>query len=179
MKSLGNKLRLRARLMRVSLLFLFAVSLLGQDIHPPVLHHRGDPAPSPQTDAEVRGTPVLPEDASGEYGFGQPGEVIQIILEPQGRLTGYISKLGDHDSDRGTPLTLIFRHTSVSGEQIQFETGTVHGVWFAFRGSILRGTAKDRREEGYFRLVGTLEEHDVAAGTLQKRNVDLKLSRST
>lgn len=179
MRSLSNKLRWQAGLIGAVPLFLFAVSLPAQDIHPPVLRHRGDPVPSLQTDAEVHGAPVLPEDASGEYGFGQPGEVIQIILEPQGRLTGYISKFGDHDSDRGTPLTLIFRHTSVSGEQIQFETGTIHGVWFAFRGSILRGVPKDRSEGGLFRLVGTLEEHDVAAGTLQKRNVDLKLSKST
>jgi hypothetical protein len=167
-----------ANLFGFASLFLFAGGLYAQDIHPPVLHHRGDPVPSPQTQAEIHGTPVLPDDASGEYGFGEPGEVIQIILEPQGRLTGYISKFGDHDSDRGAPLTLIFRHTSVSGEQIQFETGTIHGVWFAFHGSILRGVAKSRSEEGYFHLVGTLEEHDVAAGTLQKRNVDLKLSKS-
>jgi hypothetical protein len=127
---------------------------------------------------EVHGQPVLSDDASGEYILGQPGEVIQIILEQQGHLTGYISIFGDHDSDRGTPLTFLFQHTAVSGEQVRFETGIVHGVWYGFRGMIVRGAAKSHAEEGYYHLTGSMEEHDVVAGTVQRRNVDLKLSRS-
>jgi hypothetical protein len=152
--------------------------LIAQAMHVPVLHRRDEPLSGPQTEAEIHGQPVIPDEASGEYGFGQPGEVIQIILEPSGRLTGYISKFGSHESDRGAPLTFPFFHTLVSGEQIQFETSTIHGVWYSFRGSIARDTAKGRSEEGYYRLSGLMEEHDTAAATVQKRNVDLKLSRA-
>jgi hypothetical protein len=151
---------------------------LAQAIHAPVLHHRDEPERGLQTVTEVHGQPVLSDDVSGEYLLGEPGEVIEIILERQGHLTGYISVFGNHDSDRGTPLTFLFHHTSVSGEQIRFETVTVHGVWYGFAGSIRRGEAKTRAEEGFYRLSGTLEEHDTAGGTVQKRNVDLKLSRS-
>lgn len=153
--------------------------LLAQAIHAPVLHRRDEPERGPQTITEVHGAPVLPDDASGEYLLGQPGEVVEIILEQQGRLTGYISAFGNRDSDRGTPLTFLFHHTSVSGEQISFETITVHSTWYSFVGSIQRGDAKTRAEDGFYRLIGTLEEHDTAAGTVQKRNVDLKLSHSS
>lgn len=170
---------LRANRLCLSLLAVIVPGfLVAQAIHPPVLHRRNEQELGQQTMMEVHGQPILSEDASGEYNLGQPGEVIQIILEQQGHLTGYISILGDHDSDRGTPLTFMFHHTSVSGEQVQFATGTVHGVWYGFHGSILRGAARSHSEEGYYRLTGVLEEHDMAAGTTQKRNVDLKLSRS-
>lgn len=152
--------------------------LFAQAIHAPVLHRRDEPERGPQTITEVHGAPVLPDEASGEYLLGQPGEVIEIILEPQGRLTGYISVFGNRDSDRGTPLTFLFHHTSVAGEQFSFETATVHGVWYSFSGSIRKGEVQSRAEEGFYRLTGTMEEHDTAAGTVQKRNVDLKLSRS-
>jgi hypothetical protein len=171
--------------LQISLLCLLIIAairsgpLSAQVMQSPVLHLRNEPSRQPQIVTEIHGRPVLPDEASGEYGFGQPGEVIQIILEPPGRLTGYISRFGNHESDQGTPLTFLFLRTSVAGEQIQFETNTVHGVWYSFRGSITRGTAETRSQEGYYRLSGLLEEHDLAAGSVQKRNLDLKLSRSS
>ncbi len=162
-----------------SLVWLLCVaSIHAQTADAPKLHHRGDPSTSdhPIVVKPVRGSPLLPEDASGEYMLGRPGEFIEITIQ-FGDLSGYISRLGDGESDQGTPLTFFFDQTSLRGQQLSFTTRQVHGVWYSFTGTIQRGTGKTREDDGYYMLVGELLEHDTARKTEIRRTVALKSGR--
>jgi hypothetical protein len=92
-------------------------------------------------------------------------------------LSGYISRLGNEDSDRGAALTFLFEHTALNGERLSFTTRMVHGVWFSFDGTIVRGPGRTRTEDGYYLLEGELVEHDAAQRTQAQSNVRLKLNR--
>ncbi len=55
----------------------------------------------------------LPQEASGAYALSpNPAEVIEIILNGDGdsvRLQGYLTRMGDGQSDQGAPLSFFFR----------------------------------------------------------------------
>lgn len=118
----------------------------------PVLHSRRENQPEARTRA-TSGIGTIPADASGEYELDGKGSIIQITIE-HGRLNGYITKM-DHD----TALTLFFDHTTVDGNRLSFETKTVHGLHYSFRGTIVRGQAKARSMNGYYRLLGDFTTH--------------------
>lgn len=105
----------------------------------------------------------LPNEASGSYALSpNPAEVIEIILNGDGndvRLQGYLTRMGDGVSDRGTPLTYFFARTTVSPAQLTFITRQVHGLWWSFAGRIDRGNAQMSTQKGYYFLNGTLTEH--------------------
>ncbi len=149
----------------------------GQSATVPRLHRRGDTmARQPQTSAvQVRGSSSLPPEASGEYALGAPGEVIEIVAQAR-RLEGYVSKMGDLESDQGAPLTFFFDRASMSGERLTFSTWQVHGVWFSFDGAIVPGPSDGRSDDPPFVLEGDLVEHNVARQTEQHRRVRLKLA---
>ncbi len=161
------------------LLALCLGSVPAQTANAPKLHHRGDPSTTdhPIVVKPNPGDSLIPEDASGEYMLGKPGEFIEITLQ-FGELSGYISRQGDGDSDQGTPLTFFFDQTSIHGQQISFTTRQVHGVWYSFTGTILRGAGKTREEDGYYVLTGDLIEHDAARNTEVRRSVALKSGRA-
>jgi hypothetical protein len=141
----------------------------------PQLHHRTDKDTVIVTNRHA--STLLPEDASGEYLLGDSGNVIEISLQ-SGLLDGYISKLGDLESDRGAPLTYFFTRTELHQRRLSFITRRVHGVWYSFEGSIVRGPARTRKDAGYYLLEGELVEHNNAGmSTEQGRTVSLKSSR--
>ena len=72
----------------------------------PVLHRRGYNQVEDEMDTRSSGRTILPLEASGEYTLGT-GEFVDVELQPD-RLTGYITRLGDRESDQGTPLTFFF-----------------------------------------------------------------------
>ena len=80
-------------------------------------------------------------------------------------LSGFITRLGDRESDEGTPLTFFFATSRLSGQRLAFTTRQVHGVWFSFEGTIVRGSARSRDQQGYYLLQGRLVMHDVASQT--------------
>ena len=102
--------------------------------------------------------------------------MVDVELQPD-RLSGFITRLGDRESDEGTPLTFFFATSRLSGQRLAFTTRQVHGVWFSFEGTIVRGTARSRDEQGYYLLQGQLVMHDVASQTQQPRMVSLPLAR--
>jgi hypothetical protein len=119
----------------------------------PELHSRTDKAQPALADTDAvdyeKGFSTLPDDASGEYELDENGSVVQITIE-HNRLSGYVTKM-----DQGTALTLFFQHTSIQGSKISFTTKTVHGVSYAFAGSVLRGDkARSASETGFYRLAG-------------------------
>ena len=151
--------------------------LWGQTIAAPqpVLHRRGYNQVEDEMDTRSSGRTVLPLEASGEYTLGS-GELVDVELQPD-RLTGYITRLGDRESDEGTPLTFFFATSRLSGQRFSFTTRQVHGVWFSFEGTIVRGNARNRDQQGYYLLEGQLVLHDAASHTQQPRNVSLPMAR--
>jgi hypothetical protein len=102
--------------------------------------------------------------------------MIDVELQPD-RLSGYITRFGDRESDEGTPLTFFFATSRLAGQRLSFTTRQVHGVWFSFDGTIVRGTARTREQQGYYLLQGQLVLHDVATQTQQARMVSLPMAR--
>lgn len=151
--------------------------LWGQTNSPPqpVLHRRGYNQVEDEMDTLSSGRTLLPLEASGEYTLGS-GEFVDVELQPD-RLTGYITRLGDRESDEGTPLTFFFATSRLAGQRFSFTTRQVHGVWFSFEGTIVRGNARSRDQQGYYLLEGRLVLHDVASKTEQARMVSLPLAR--
>lgn len=162
----------------MALLLLPSSMLLAQAASQPALHHRGDPSTvdHPVVVKQGKTTSLIPEDASGEYMLGRPGELIEITIQ-FGDLSGYISRQGDGYSDEGTPLTFFFEQTFLRGQDLRFTTRQVHGVWYSFQGTITRGPASTREEDGYYLLVGELVEHDAAHKTESRRTISLKSGR--
>ena len=150
----------------------------GQSTAPqPVLHRRSYMDSELDIGTRSTGRTILPLEASGEYSLGAGGTV-EVDLQPD-RLSGYITRLGDRESDEGTPLTFFFATSRLSGSRLSFTTRQVHGVWFSFEGTIVRGSARSRDQQGYYLLEGQLVLHDVGTQTQQARMVSLPLARQS
>ena len=100
-------------------------------------------------------------DYSGMYGFLRAGEFVQITVEDQGRVTGFVSRYGESESDRGDFLDHFFKSGTLDGNQLTFTTDVVHGVSFEFRGSVERGEGKKAGDEAFYILKGTLIENTI------------------
>jgi hypothetical protein len=111
-------------------------------------------------------TATAPEDISGMYSFERDGEFIQVTVEPgeatkPAAVSGFISRYGDDDNDRGTFLDHFISKGSLENQNISFATKTVHNVFYEFTGTVKRGPAKTHAQEGYFVLKGTLKKNTV------------------
>ena len=111
-------------------------------------------------------TPPAPKSAnnySGMYSFLQDGEFVQLTVEDKGNVTGFISRYGDLESDRGEFLDLFFKSGKLDGQDLSFTTQTVHGVWYEFKGAVERGPGKNPGDEAYYLLKGTLTQNNTDA----------------
>ncbi len=111
-------------------------------------------------------TPPAPKPAnnySGMYSFLQDGEFVQLTVEDKGNVTGFISRYGDLESDRGEFLDLFFKSGKLDGQNLSFTTQTVHGVWYEFKGTVERGSGKNPGDEAYYLLKGTLTQNNTDA----------------
>jgi hypothetical protein len=107
--------------------------------------------------------PAKPPGYSGMYAFLRDGEFLQVNVEDQGRLTGFVSRYGDLDSDRGVFLDQFFKPGKLEGNKLSFTTETVHGVWYEFKGTVERGEGKNPGDEAYYILKGTLTQYNTDA----------------
>jgi hypothetical protein len=131
--------------------------------------------PAPAADANP--------DISGMYSFLKEGEFVQITVEndPAGktpRVTGFVSRYGEGESDKGEFLDHFFTKASLAGNKIDFATKQIHGVSFEFSGTVARGAAKSRAEEGYYIVTGTLTENTAVSGgknSSRTREISMKL----
>jgi len=117
------------------------------------------------------------EDYSGMYAFLQDGEFVQITVEEEGRVTGFVSRYGDLESDRGVFLGQFFKEGKLDGKKLSFKTETVHGTWFEFKGTVERGNGKNPGDEAYYVLKGTLLKYTTDANkkiSSTSREVTLK-----
>lgn len=103
------------------------------------------------------------DDYSGMYAFVRDGEFLQLTIEDGGKVTGFVSRYGDLESDRGAFLDQFFKQGKLEGNKLTFTTDTVHSVWYEFKGSVDRGQGKSRSEEDYYIIRGTLTENKVDA----------------
>jgi hypothetical protein len=97
------------------------------------------------------------------YSFLRDGEFVQITIEDKGRVTGFISRFGDSESDKGVFMNQFFKSGKLEGSKLNFTTDNVHGVWFEFAGTATRGPGKKSDEDGYYLLRGTLTRFSTDA----------------
>lgn len=100
---------------------------------------------------------------SGTYSFLKDGEFVQLTVEDDSRVSGFISRFGDGDSDKGAFLDQFFKSGKLDGNKLTFTTQTVHGVAFEFKGTVERGEGKNPGDEAYLMLKGTLTQSTTDA----------------
>ena len=121
-------------------------------------------------------TQVRGADYSGMYNFLTDGELSQLTVEDRGDVTGFVSRYGDAESDRGVFLDHFFKSGKLDGDQLTFATETVHGVSYEFHRTIDRGDGKSRGDEAYYVLKGTLIENtNDAGGKMSSRAIAVAL----
>jgi len=119
-----------------------------------------------------------PHAYSGMYAFLKEGEFVQLTVEDEGRVTGFISRYGDGESDKGAFLDQFFKTGKLDGNKLTFTTEMVHGVTFDFSGTVDRGDGKSRSDEGYFVIKGMLTEKSTDVNkkvTAQTHSVVFKM----
>ena len=122
------------------------------------------PSGNPQANSQpsAPAPPQEPKDDqgySGMYTFLKEGEFVQITVEDAGRVTGFVSRFGDSESDKGAFLDQFFKTGKLEGNKLSFTTEVVHGVSYDFRGTVERGEGKNPGDEAYFVIKGTLSEN--------------------
>lgn len=119
-----------------------------------------------------------PQAYSGMYSFLKEGEFVQVTVEDAGRVTGFISRFGNQESDKGAFLDQFFKTGKLEENKLSFTTEVVHGTSFDFKGTVERGDGKKPGDEAYFVLRGTVTENDSDVNkkvTSQSRDVVLKM----
>jgi hypothetical protein len=114
---------------------------------------------------------------SGTYAFLRDAEFVQVTVEEAGRVTGFVSRYGDLESDKGAFLDQFFKQGKLEDNRLTFTTETVHGVWFEFKGTVERGEGKQSGDEAYYVLRGTLIQNVTDANkkvTSSSREVSFK-----
>ena len=99
------------------------------------------------------------QDYSGMYSFQKEGEFVQVTVEEAGKVTGFVSRFGDGESDKGAFLDQFFKSGKLEGNKLSFTTEIVHGIAFDFKGTVDRGEGKNPGDEGYYVLKGALTEN--------------------
>src|SRR5215472_8313394 len=115
---------------------------------------------------------------SGMYSFQKEGEFLQLTVEDSGSVTGFVSRFGDGENDKGAFLDQFFKTGKLDRNKLTFTTDVVHGVAFDFKGTVDRGEGKNPGEEAYYVLKGTLTENVTDANkkvTSRSRPVVFKM----
>jgi len=130
---------------------ILSLTSAGQDARP------AEPKPTAPaaTEKDAKGARAY----SGMYTFLNEGEFVQVTVEDEGHVTGFISRFGDGASDKGAFLNQYFKSGKLDGSKLSFTTEIIHGVSFDFLGSVERGEGKNPGDEAYFVLKGTLTEN--------------------
>jgi hypothetical protein len=119
---------------------------------------RGQSKAVEQDNRNPASTPA--EDISGMYSFLKEGEFVQINLEKSG-VSGYISRMGETESDMGVFLDQFFDKAQIQGHEVSFTTKPLHNIWYEFKGKFERGPGKTKADDSYYILRGTLKEFSL------------------
>lgn len=165
--------RLRTKFVVVITFFVLAVFPLAAQDSKPAAPKSGDQSASrPSKNAKAG------QEFSGLYTFLKEGEYVQLTVEDGGQITGFVSRYGEGESDRGAFLDQFFKSGKLDGNKLNFKTETVHGVWFDFKGTVERGEGKNPGDEGYYVLKGILTQNSSDADrkvTSHSRDVLFKI----
>lgn len=130
--------------------------------------------------AQARGqapaTPAVSGDLSGMFTFLKEGEFVQLTVD-DGQLTGFVSRFGDTDSDKGQFIDQFFDKATLQGDHLHFTTKPVHAVWYEFDGTLTTVAGKQKGEEGYRVIRGKLTMHSADAKGVEhasERTVEFK-----
>jgi hypothetical protein len=137
----------------------------------------GSPAKSPEQTAPEKKAQAS-QAYSGMYTFLKEGEFVQLTVEDDGSIAGFVSRYGDGESDKGAFLDQFFKSGKLDGNKLAFTTEIVHGVSLDFKGTIERGQGKNPGDEAYFVLKGTLTENSSDANkkvTSHSQEVSFKM----
>lgn len=129
---------------------MFGASALAQQAPPA---QSSQPATPAETDARAY---------SGMYTFLKEGEFVQVTVEDNGTVNGFISRY-EEGSDKGKFLDQFFKTGKLEGNKLTFTTKLVHGLEFDFKGTVERGDGKNPGDDAYFVLKGTLTENTTDA----------------
>jgi hypothetical protein len=108
------------------------------------------PQPSQQTASNV-------SPYSGMYSFLKEGELVQVTVEDDGSVNGFISRY--QNGDKGNFVDQFFKSGKIDGDKLSFSTKPVAGISFDFSGTVVRGEGKNPGDESYYVLDGTLTEN--------------------
>jgi hypothetical protein len=134
--------------------------------------------PSPEPAKPTSSDPKAGSAYSGMYAFLKEGEFVQVTVEDEGHVTGFISRFADSASDKGAFIDQFFKSGKLQGNNLTFTTEIVHGVAFDFKGTVERGDGKNPEDEGYFVLKGSLSENTTDPSkkiTTHAQQVQLKM----
>jgi hypothetical protein len=126
--------------------------------------------------AQTASAPAVSSDLSGMFTFLREGEFVQLTVE-DGQLSGFVSRFGDTESDKGEFIDQFFDKASIQGDHLTFKTKTVHAVWYEFDGTLTTVTGKKKGDEGYRILRGKLTLHTADAKGVEhasERTVEFK-----
>jgi hypothetical protein len=132
--------------------------------------------PAPTTD-NATAPAAQKDDISGMYSFLKDGEFVQINQEPDGYITGFVSRFGDDATDKKTFLDQFFSKAALNGSALTFATKAIHGTWFEFVGAIQRGPGKTPGDEAYRLIKGKLTRHKTDANSKEQadsREIEMK-----
>jgi hypothetical protein len=128
--------------------------------------------------AAPQSAPPATDDYSGMYSFLREGEFVQVTVEEEGKVSGFISRFGDSEADKDTFLDQFFESGKLDSNHLSFTTKNVHGSWFTFEGTLERGSGKRPEDEGYYVIRGTLNrfqsDADKKNTTQNSRRVEFK-----
>jgi hypothetical protein len=113
---------------------------------------------------------------SGMYSFLRDGEFVQLTIEDQGHVIGFVSRYAKPEGEGGF-LDHFFKSGKMQGNRLEFITETVQSVGYEFRGTVERGEGKSRGDEAYYVLKGVLVENNTDAAkktTSRSSEVTLK-----
>jgi hypothetical protein len=157
-------------------LFLISAnaSLLAFSFSAALAQKSSAPVPQNQPAAEKSNTRAY----SGMYTFLKEGEFLQLSIEDEDRVSGFVSRYEDEENEKGTFVDQFFKSAKLDGNRLTFTTQTVNGMWFDFSGAVERGQGKNPGDEGYYVLKGTLTENSLDAdkkATSRNHEVEFKM----
>ena len=121
-------------------------------------------------------TAASANDPSGMYTFLKEGEFVQLTVE-DGKLSGFVSRFGDTQSDKGEFIDQFFDKASLEASHLSFKTKPVHAVWYDFDGTLSVEPGKKVGDEGYRVIRGKLTLHASDAkgnGHASEKTVEFK-----
>ncbi len=135
--------------------------------------HAQTTAPPQKEERQIPATPGA--DYSGMYSFLRDGEFVQLTVEDNGRVIGFVSRYADPEGENGF-IEHFFDSGKLAGNQLAFTTATVHGMSFGFHGTVERGEGQSRGDEAYYVLKGSLVEKTTdEAGKISSRSSQVVL----